>query len=169
MPSTPLIPSGGAGAVFAGPHELVAGAPAIATRFRQALVAELAASTSIAAIVGANIFPLVVPESKLAPALLYQVQELNRPHDLDGAAGFAEAIVKLGCGSPLFTESEALAEAVRNLVDGLGTTLSGIWVPEIEHWGELDLYDPPIDASDRGTYWIALRYFFRFAEPSPTR
>ena len=130
--------------------------------FRRALVAALKADAGVAAIAGAKIYPIRAPQTAKYPALLYQVQEQDRMHDLDGVAGITAADVQIGCGSPLLSEAETLAEAVRSLMDGITDVLADITQVETLSASERDLYDSPADASDVGTYWIVLTYRFRY-------
>jgi Protein of unknown function (DUF3168) len=138
--------------------------PATTLDFRRALVASLLGSADLAAIVGTQVWPMRVPEDKKPPALLYQVLRLPRQHTLDGPVGLAEASVRLAVGSRAFADTVSAAAVLRDLYDGFQGTLSGVEVEEAELEDEQDLYDPPIDAGDRGTFWTLLTFTFRFTE-----
>ena len=143
----------------------VASSPTAPTDFRRALVSSLLASSDLSAIVGTQVYPLRVPEGTTTPAILYQVLKLPRQHTLDGPVGLAEASVRLAAGSRLFAQTDAAATVLRNLYDGFnGSLAGGVEVEEVVLKDEQDLYDPPVDASDRGTFWTVLTFTFRVQE-----
>ena len=94
--------------------------------------------------------------------------KITRLHDLDGVSGVAEARVQLACGSPNLSDCEALSIAVYNHFDGFETPIPGIIGLETLSEDEMDDYEAPVDATDRGTYWIILTYTFRYQEAVPT-
>jgi hypothetical protein len=135
---------------------------------RASLVAALKADATVAAVAGAQVYPLTLPERKNPPAVLYHVEDQDRRESLDGPTGSAEARARVGCGSKAgFADCAPLAAAVRRLLDGLTGRLGGsggVYVEACVSAGEHDHYDPPDDGSDRGTYWTVLDYLILYRE-----
>ena len=139
--------------------------PSGASDLRGGIVARLKSDATVVSLVGAKVFPLRVPENTLAPAVVYQVLSNPRAHSLDGPIGLAAATVKLGAVSGSFVETVALARAFRVSLDGFtGTLAGGTRVEETVLESETDVYDPPVDDSDVGSFWTVQTYLFRFKE-----
>jgi hypothetical protein len=140
--------------------------PPAGTGFRAALVARLNADPNLSALVADRIYPQAIPQSNAAyPAVGFRVPDNDRDHHLDGVAGVASARVELWAESPVYSECDAVAEALRRLFDGFVGVLGGdVTVTETTSAGEGDDYFEPADGSDAGTHQIALEYLFRYRE-----
>lgn len=144
------------------------GQPASRTNtLRAGLVAALSTSPAVQAIVDSAIFPLHVPETHPLPALFYEVTDDPRDQDLDGPTGTAQATINISLLSRTFTECEAAATAVRQLLHGFTGLLGGLVpVDDIFLDNEHDVLGSAgvvIDASDRPTYEIVQEFevFYR--------
>ena len=83
----------------------------------QALVTALRNDPAVAAFVLDRIYPLVMPDSPTVPAIVYALIS-NRPQNsLEGwTSDQMQAIVQLDCYSKLYSDAQALADAVQNLL-----------------------------------------------------
>lgn len=72
------------------------------------------------------------------------------------------------CISTSYTAADAIAEAVRQAMQGFRGTMGSTTVSTVLLADEQDEYDEPEDASDKGTYRIILLYRIRYAESKPT-
>ena len=122
----------------------------------QAIIALLTAPgapVAIAQTVADRIYPVVIPDNKPAPALVYNQVLENTVPTADGpvADGY---IFSLSAVSPSFGEAKKLTRAVRVALNGKRITVEGI--------GELFLYyekenQPEFDP-DRNYYAISLDF-----------
>ena len=87
----------------------------------------LSGSAGITAIVGsgasARIYPMLVPQGfDNYPAITYQVISEERDPELTQQNGLYRARVQITCWARTYAGARSLKEAVRNRIDGSGTT-----------------------------------------------
>lgn len=94
-----------------------------------ALVTALRTDPAVSAIVGDRIYPQVMPDEPVVPALVYTLIS-NRPQNsLEGyTSGQMQAIVQIDCYTMMYGDAQLLADAVQDL---LGTARV---VPGIKGW-----------------------------------
>lgn len=154
----------------------VAVAPPITrAALREAVVAHLKADAGVAALVGARVYPLVVPSSasSVFPAIAVQVINVERPRQLNGPRSITNATVQIAAVSKLVSDTAAAAEAVRQALDGLigllGAGGSTIHVVETVLTAERDLPDDASDATGKPYVRTIADYLIRYREPRPAR
>ena len=111
---------------------------------KQAIVAALLAETNLTAILGSNVFPVVIPEStNLAnsAALTYKFISSLHATKLVGAAGMQSVRVRFRVSSFTHIDVETIKEIVRNLMQGYSTTLQGLPIVFVTFENEVDGYD----------------------------
>jgi hypothetical protein len=166
----PPLPSGTGtyGPWFVLGLNLASPTPPVIGTFRTGLVAAIAQDTTISTLVGTQFFPLRISEKAATPALTYQVLSLPRGHTLGGAHGIVDGRVQFAAVSRSLASCTAIVEALRQLFDSYtGTLPGGVQVLETILQDELDLYEPPIDGGDRGTYRTVVDYTFKYRESLP--
>jgi hypothetical protein len=108
----------------------------------QHLAPLLLADSAIAALVGDRIFPVVVRQDTALPALTYARLGSERTYVLAGAAHWTTVQIGVTAWAPEYAQARALADAVRQALDGYtGTT--GIEVASVQDGA--DEYESTLD------------------------
>ena len=152
--------------------ETVGTAGPLPATIRRAVVAALKADTTVASIVGVKVFPLTQIQLAAPPALVYDLQSDVPGQCLSGPDGTSQARFDFTCLSRSLDDDEALADAVRNVFDGItNVTLSGssCFVLEAYKLDEDDEYVPPIDGTPKGTIQTPVSVMIRYRKPKPSR
>lgn len=138
---------------------------------RRAVDAALRAEPAVAAVVGAAITPVSRRQKQNPPALTYQLAANTRQYTLSGPLGKSVARFQFVCYSKTALDGEAVADAIRNLLDGFSTPrgsglLGGLAdVDWAAHQGEADARETAADGSDLGTFETAVEFLIRYREP----
>jgi len=136
---------------------------------KQAIVAALEADAAFTGIVGANLYPTVIPQTNVGPAVGYWFDGSSHVMNLRGAAGLRRTTVIFEFQAPAVSTIEALRELVRNRMQGLIGALSGLAICYVfVDPDEVDDYYEPIPGSDLGTHNKKVTYTFTLRESLPT-
>lgn len=81
----------------------------------------LIANTAVKAIVSDRIYPLVAPQARTLPLLVYSRVSTDRVTCLDGESGVEFARVQIDCHASTFQGAKALAAAVLTAMDAATT------------------------------------------------
>ncbi len=137
----------------------------------QALRTYLAAQSTITALVQASTSAPVrvycgdVPQSASLPAVSISVVSAQHAHTLKGVGGYCSSRLQVNTWAGTHTESKTLAEAIRNLLQGITqTTMGSTVITGASLTNELDLIDPPVDGNSLGEYHVAADYLVRYRE-----
>lgn len=132
-----------AGAVPKYPHGVAfygSGTPG--TSLGAELVAELAADPNLTALVGARMYPAVLPQGGQLPALVYNIISTVPENTLDGDAAdrLNTVRVQIDSWAKKYADAHAVADAVDQVVANLAR-------PDLAAWadGSRDLYDNPTE------------------------
>ena len=129
----------------------------------------LLSKSAITSLIGTRMFPDVIPEKGIFPALVYfQVSQVPQ-HTLPATAGFAWSRIQFDAyatGSTGASQRDALVEALRNELDafpapGTTPTMGGSTVNAVVYKNSRDIYEPPQDNSDIGFFRNSMDYMFR--------
>lgn len=104
------------------------------------------------------------------PALVYHRISSSREPDLSSAAGYCTARVQFDCHAADFIVAAALAEAIRQTLDGRGrhTINNSTTVYAVRHAGEITAPETWDDGADRHSFQISADYLFLFEESIPS-
>jgi hypothetical protein len=124
----------------------------------EALHEYLSGKTEITDLVGERIYPIVLPQGVLYPALTYI--KISGPvlHDVD----IAYPRLQLGSWGDKYSDVKQLAAAVKEVLQrfkGIMGSSPGIRVSQVVFVNELDFYDP-----ETGTYHIPADYTIIYRE-----
>jgi hypothetical protein len=146
------------------------GSSSLPTTIRRAVTAALKADTAVAEIVGAKVYPLAQLQSVTTPSLVYVLRSDVPGQTLSGPDGTSLARFDFTCLTKSLDDGEALADATRDVFDGLTNTIlsgSSCFVLESYKLDEDDEYIPPIDATPKGTIQTPVSVMIRYRKPSP--
>lgn len=111
------------------------------TTIAEALQAYVVADSAVAALAGARMYPLKLPQSPAMPAITYQHVSGATVVSNDGATGLANPTFQIDCWGNTYATMDALFQAVRERLNGAKGTFSGIQVQGIFLVRRRDLYD----------------------------
>lgn len=84
-----------------------------AVDFEQQLRAALVGHAGVTALVGARVYPLLIPEGTPLPCVTYQRVSGTPENTLEGHSGLEEVMVQVDCWSATYGGAKALAKQVR--------------------------------------------------------
>lgn len=114
----------------------------------QALYAILSGHAGLSSLVDNRIYPIVLPQGPLLPAVTYQRVSGEREETHDGPSGLARPRFQVSCwaqilpGVNAFDQARAVAEQVRLALDGYQGTAGGVQIEVIQLENEVDLFEP---------------------------
>ena len=135
---------------------------------KQSVRTRLLQSATIAGLCGANVFTGRSDQGQALPRINITRISGGQEHDLDGAAANANPRIQIDCRAATDVAADALADAVRNMLDGYTGTMGTHSIDVAVLDNRLDLDEPAIDGSDNNTYCVIQDYLIRYTEPIPT-
>lgn len=121
-----------------------------------ALSSFLKANTDISLKVGSRVYRAVAPQPAIEPYLVIQRIGGRRARHMTAVSGLAGSTVQIKCVADDPIVADDLAEAVREALDHfigtMGTPPNTATVQAAFLELPIDLFEPPRDASDRGTH-----------------
>ncbi len=135
----------------------------------QDFITYLLTKSTITDLVGTRIFVAKIPDATTArPAITVQkISDVHLRHH-GGLAGVATTRLQLDVWGATSTSVDAVAEAVRLVLDGAGqVTMDGTKVIRTFLDGDNDVYSQAIDASDQGEFRVSQDWIVWHAEDTP--
>lgn len=87
---------------------------------RVGLRAYLLADSAIAAMVGARVYPVKLPQGQTQPSIVYSRISGQGDHHMEGASGLARARIQIDCWAQSADTATTLANLVKERIDGFG-------------------------------------------------
>jgi hypothetical protein len=94
---------------------------------------------AVSALVGDRVFPVVRREGSVLPAIVYQQISGVRDHVFAGPSGFVEARFQINCWAETYEGADALADAVRIVMDAYHGTKESVVIQCIHLIDEGDM------------------------------
>lgn len=118
----------------------------------------VASDAGVSAIVGANVFPVVLPAGTTFPAITYTVLSSVTESDLAGAIGPGFMRIRFDAWSNTYLEAKSIAIALENLlVSYIGTLSDGTKIFDVTQESEQDFFE-----SEARVYRVASDFYFYF-------
>lgn len=137
-----------------------------------AIATALLANASLAAIVGARIYPLAVPEKtpKGSPTLVYAVASTERLRNLSGFAGIATSQVLFDARSKLYSDCQRIKEVLRQYDGFRGFLANDVNVLSTRFEDNADEFEWPGAPSggSPGTHHLTITMYFKYRESIPS-
>jgi hypothetical protein len=106
------------------------------------IVALLQADAPTAALVGARVYPLFLPDPCVRPAISYRVVSTVDTYTLDGPLSLVQVRLQTDCWGDTLASAAAVALCLKNLLRGYAGTLpNGVQVSLIRRDGQMSGYD----------------------------
>ena len=125
-----------------------------------AIIAIFLASTTLTALCGMRIYPMILPDDCQYPAISYQRISETPDYTLDGPGTFDEVRLQIDCWAETALQTRALADVIRTSIDGLSGTCSGLTIWNAMRDNAQDFYEP-----DHRLYRHSVDYRIQFALP----
>jgi hypothetical protein len=109
-----------------------------------------------------------IPRAARYPVIGISRVSGGHEHVLSGAAGYATPRIQLDVWSTSMVTTLAVAEAVRQVMQGFKGTMGSTTVSSVVLENEIDLTEEPDDGSDLGIEHRVLDYFIRYTESIPS-
>ena len=109
----------------------------IETALRGALIAD----AGVVALVAARVYPVVLPQAPVYPALTFQTISGESHYGLGGASGLASPRVQIDCYAETFDAVMALRSAVIACLSGYRGTIAGVAVQGMFRVAEADGFE----------------------------
>lgn len=111
------------------------------TTIAEALRTYVLADATVSGLVGARMYPVILPQNPTMPAITYQYISGASVISHDGATGLENPTFQIDCWGSTYATMDALFEAVRERLNGAKGTFSGLYVGGIFLVRKRDLYD----------------------------
>lgn len=108
-----------------------------------ALYTKLTGDSAVAALVSARVYNTRLPQKPTYPAVAYARISTGETMAHDGPVGYETARFQIDSYAQTFSEARALADAVRDCLNGLHATVGGVVIHavildnEFSDWGDL--------------------------------
>lgn len=107
-----------------------------------ALYSLLTTTAEISAIVGTRVYPVKLPQKPTAPAITYQRIYSARVRSTSGPSGLTRTRIQIDYWATTWEGAKALADTVREAIDGHRCTTAGTRIGSIEVEADRDFYEP---------------------------
>lgn len=161
MPTSPFEPTRPGAAVVAAILAAAAAAAAAPAGFEADLVAYLGAFGLFAQ-------PGHVPQRAALPAITYALVGEEPRYRARSAAGLTARTYQLSCFAVDYARATGLEAALRSALHGFRGPMGTTHVSSCRLENTLDLYEPNVDGSDRGTFHRVAEYRIFLEESIPT-
>lgn len=129
----------------------------------EALYSHLSGNAGVSALVGARVFPVVVPQGEPRPAIAY-FKVSDPPGRTFGRRFFARPRYQFNCWGVTYESARAVGDAVKAALEtyaGMMGGDGGVKVRMTFFQGDQDLYDEPT-----GQTVVAIEYSIEHVEPT---
>lgn len=127
----------------------------------------LLSNTEITDLVGQRIFPCRRPQNVTGDAICFWRTSGDHDHNLTGSSGTAIPTFAIEVLSTTYLTADAIAEAVRQVMQGFRGDMGTTEVKTVILADEQDGFDENDKGDDVATYRIALLYRIRYTESKP--
>ena len=119
----------------------------------EALYTRLSTHAGLSALVGTRIYPSVMPQGVILPAVTYRQISGARVHAMGSDAGLARPRFQLSCWSTTYSQAKDVAAQLRAALQRWRGTLGGVTVQDTFIKDESDLFEP-----DTGFHRVELEF-----------
>jgi hypothetical protein len=130
------------------------------------LVNHLTTDAAVIAKVGDRVYPQILPQAPVFPAITYNQVSGVRERDLCGPTGRTRPRITINAWAERYADARALADAIREALSDLSGSIMGgspgTLVDDIALDNEFDLYEE--EAGTKGVHRVVQDYIISFVE-----
>lgn len=108
----------------------------------QAIYERLTTYAGLAALVGARVYPVILPQSPALPAVTYTKVTNEHVQSHGGASGLAMPRFQVDSWATTYASAKAVAEQVRLALLGFRGAVAGVLIGGVLAETETDVYEP---------------------------
>lgn len=130
--------------------------------FEEDLYRYLIGSAGISTIAGERVYPVMLPQNCLLPAVTYQKVSGERLHSLQGDTGYATPVFQISARAGSYAQCKTLAEQIRLSLQNFSGLMGGTGGTDIGAvllMGEVEGYEP-----DTNSWYNHLDFKFHYEE-----
>jgi len=136
----------------------------------------LTTTTPVKEQVATRVFGLQIPQFSEAdikalggpyPALCYEESIIEHIRHLGGGSETCQTSLQINCYAETYPAVKQLADSVRRVLDTFAGEMGSTTIKEIILESEEDIYEDPVDASDKGVYRVMQDYTVWHSESLP--
>lgn len=128
------------------------------------MVATIQGTSAISTLVSSRVYPSLLPQSPTLPALTYGQVSAVRVRDLTGPAGKSRHRISISCWASTYAGARALADAVRQSIDGFQGWWRDTFVGSVTLDNEFDLHEEGAGPVDVGVHRVVQDYIISHLE-----
>jgi hypothetical protein len=106
-----------------------------------ALFSYVTGDVAVGGLIGARMYPVILPQDPTYPAVRYAVVSAPREHDHDGPNGLVRARVQVDVYGVTYASVKAVKEAIRGRLDGFRGNMAGVTVGSAHLLSERDGFE----------------------------
>lgn len=130
----------------------------------KAIYSLLTGDGTLTGLVSTRIFPVLIPQKTTMPAIAYEQTSGARVHATDGPAGQVNSRWQFNCWGSSYASVRAVANALREAIDGYSGTTAGVIFQAIQSQDENDIKADPAGANRARRYGKSLDFEIWFCE-----
>jgi hypothetical protein len=113
---------------------------------------------------GVTVYPGRIPQRATLPAITFLQIDGDRLHQLSGPSGIAIGRYQITVSSTRYADCEVISEQLRGFLDRVQFWMGTSFVGAAILGNQLDKYDAPSSANDKGVHHLISEYTFRYEE-----
>jgi hypothetical protein len=129
----------------------------------QAISARLRAFAGLTALVGTKIYPVVMPQGTVLPAVTYRRTAGPRVQNLAGSSGLARPVIAVDVFAASYSSAKAIGEQVRLALSDQGGSWGSCTVQNCVFLGDRDVADD-LEQEAPSVYRVSLEFEVWHAE-----
>jgi hypothetical protein len=122
---------------------------------KSGLVALLKGESTISSLTS-KVYITKAPQTATMPYIVIELTDTEEFGSLDGTGALRRVTFAIDCHSELSTEAETIGKSVRDFIDDYTGTAGSFTIDAVNLGQEISDYQPPKDASDKGTHTVTL-------------
>jgi hypothetical protein len=128
----------------------------------------LVSKPDITNLVGQRIYPGMLPQSAVFPAITWHCYGTSHDYYTTGAAGWADARYQIDVWAYTYGQATTISELVRDKLQGFSGFIGEGWVHVAILENEETLYEQPAHSDDMPIHHVAQQYKILFPETLPS-
>lgn len=138
--------------------------------------AYLCTTSPVKELIGSRVWGLVIPQMSKDdieqlggpyPAIRYEESVIEHYRHLDGGSEACQTSLQIDCYAESYPAVKELADGVRRILDTYQGQMGDTKIHEISCESEEDIYEDPVDASDKGQFRVMMDFTVTHSETLP--
>jgi len=128
-------------------------------RLEEAVYAYLISEPAVHAKIAERLYPLLLPQKCILPAVAYTLVSVDRTPALQKDTGYTRAVLQYSCHAKSYREAVMVAHLLKNALQDFSGNMNGLMIGAVLVVSEMADYEPKTD-----TYLAHIEFEFHFNE-----